>query len=202
MVSRNRNRITPIEGMGPDEWLASDLPIGQEEYDDSSTLGLVKFSLPVRYHRLRQELMQDPRSRYFGIFRTEGDLWRHIVVTGLIALAEGNKGTREEALGLRLKEETLAVMSRSRSARQRAGEVVGSILDKMSRDIEAGDYTSSARFFDEFMSRVLSIGEEKVIVLYVEALLHHQVFKKLAGNKAFIEQSETFESIVKRKEGE
>ena len=88
LPSRTPDPKTPVDNWAADDWLSQGVWGLEDASDDDGTMPPIGFRLSGRMRRLADQIRTDPNSPYFNLFKTPTDLWRHLVVKGLIALGE------------------------------------------------------------------------------------------------------------------
>ena len=176
-----------LEEIPVDYWM-NDEPWGNEE--DEGKDSKVEFRVHGKFLRLAQELLGDPQSPFFGLFKTPSDLYRHIYIKGILALGSMYNETKGKAVSMRVREAAVARDARDRSLRARVVEAVEPAIKAIQEDITAGDINSAAKFLDDFLLEVNKLEDKEIIGVYVRGLLTHHAFQLLRGNKELGENSE------------
>lgn len=183
-----------LEGMTREQWEPDGMPLGITDEDDPRS-GKIQFRIKTNWLRLSQEMLQDPQSPYFGVFKTPSDLWRHIVIRGLIAMGEKAPATKPEVVALRLKEHALMRTAAKRTRRARVDDATETVIRQVNDDVLAGDMKSAAEYLDDHLRSVLELKDDDATKEYGTALFNHPAFASLRKNKGLRETSKLLEDM-------
>ena len=177
-----------LEGLTRQEWEPDGMPLGITDEDDPRS-GKIQFRIKTNWLRLSQEMLQDPQSPYFGIFKTPSDLWRHIVIRGLIAMGEKAPASKPDVVALRLKEHALMRTAQKRTRRARVDDATETVIRQIDDDVRAGDMVSAGEYLDGHLQSILDLKEVEVIREYGQALFNHPSFTVLKKNQGLRDRS-------------
>lgn len=167
---------------------------GTESGDDNRTV-VIRCAIDKRYVGMLQDLVMNPQSSYFGTFRGIPDLHRHLVMAGVLALAERDKEFRGRAIATRLREELAAKASREWTQRQRVQDATDLVVKAVVDDLAAKDVESAATYLDDYLLQVIQLGDEGLTRRYVIALLTHPSFQSARNNPNLQQTSELLEGL-------
>ena len=176
--------------LSSDEWLAKDTVYGQEAAgQDGADSPRIQCRVSPQILRLMQELRENPASPFYGRYGTLSDMVRDMVYQSAMIMGEAWKGTKEEAIGIRLKEQVVARAGREMSEATRIAAVVDPAVKSIQDDWERGAIDSAVKFLDDFLVKLIDLEDEKIIGGYVRMLLSHPAFKKVRMNSIVREKS-------------
>jgi hypothetical protein len=162
---------TLLDDMEPKQWLLEQGFAGAG--DEESKTALVNFRWNSKNERMAAELRESPDSPYKGLWPTKSDMFRHICIIGLVALAKGAKRTSGQALALEAQIERAARAAFAQSERETREQAVSAVVDTVNNDLAAGDNDSAARHLDAFMEAVISMADPTVKERWAKELLNH-----------------------------
>ena len=177
-----------LEGLNRKDWEPDGIPYGSTDDDDPKS-GRIQFRIKTNWLRMSQEMIQDPQSPYFGVFVTPSDLWRHIVIRGLIAMGEKAPNVKDEIIALRLKEHALQRTAAKRTRRARIDDATETVIRQIDEDVRGGDITSAAEYLDAHLGSIIDLKDDQLIKEYATALYTHPAFSQLRKNKMLITTS-------------
>ena len=183
-----------LEGMSKQEWEPDGMPLGITDEDDPRS-GKIQFRIKTNWLRLSQEMLQDPQSPYFGVFKTPSDLWRHIVIRGLIAMGEKSPASKPDVVALRLKEHALMRTAQKRTRRARVDDATETVIKQVDDDVRAGDMVSAGEYLDGHLQSVMDLKEGDAIREYGLALFNHTSFTALRKNTGLRDKSKLLSTV-------
>ena len=188
LPSRTPDPKTPVDNWAADDWLSQGVWGLEDASDDDGTMPPIGFRLSGRMRRLADQIRTDPNSPYFNLFKTPTDLWRHLVVKGLIALGEAYVLTRGMAQSMHLQEQVLATSMAMKSTREQMNKTVEMTIRAVAQEWDSGNSVEAAANLDQFFDGILEWDEGRRKT-YVTALLTHPAFKKIREDYVMIECS-------------
>lgn len=168
----------PAADLNESAWFTNSGVLGEgtENGEDGRT-AVIRCTIDRRYVGMMQDLVMNPQSSYFGAFRGLPDLHRHLVIAGVLALAERDKEFRGLAISVRLREELAARVAREWTQRQRIQDATELVAKAVRDDLEAGDIASAIAYLDDYLLQIVQIGDIGLVRRYMKALLTHPGFQ-------------------------
>ena len=164
-------------------WFPSSVPYGSasDVMGEEDRTAPVSFRVQKRLLRLMQELTNDPESPYYGMFKGQGDLPRHLFKVGILALAKNYKKTKGVAVSIIAREEATARAAFRSSRRKTMNDTTEALITHMSEAIQAGDVIDAVDILDGFLESLMDMDAE-MRGDYAKALLNHANFQLMKNN--------------------
>ena len=172
-------RVDPLYGLTASDIEPEFEPYGLDDSEEKSVT--ISFRVPARYARLANELRTDPDSPYYGMFRGQSDLPRHIYKKCMLLLAQRYKKTRGLATSLVLKEEAISRAAFREARRQNMIDATETVIKNLDSALQLGDFEDGGSILDGFLEMMLpmDIGMRNE---YSKYLLEHPSFQRMRVN--------------------
>ena len=164
-------------------WFPSSVPYGNasDVMGEDDRTAPVTFRVPKRLLRIMQELTNDPESPYYGMFKGQGDMPRHLFKVGILQLAKNYKKTRGQAVSMIAREEMTARAAFRGSRRKAMNDSIEGLIGHMSDAIQSGDTIDACDILDGFLESLMEMDAE-MRKDYSVALLNHPNFQLMKNN--------------------
>lgn len=166
---------TLLDDLDPKDWLLEQGYAGAG--DEDAKTAAVNFRWASKNERLASELREAANSPYAHLWPTKSDMFRHICIIGLVALAKGYTATKGSGMALEGQIRRAARAAFLQSEREAREAAVGACVDSVYGDIQAGDYVSAGRHLDLFMEEIHAMTDDWLRESWGKALTNHPVYK-------------------------